>query len=720
MAHSIASTPPANTDSRVFVPLFHGVDPEPKRGRGRPRGSKALVVQDPRAMGVHHFAFVRSSILGLDLADSFARYMAWSDSTTDLRHIQHRREALRKQIIEAGRQFDATLPAHAKITHLLDLLRSDATVKPAVVLPSLDEWIEAEGMDPEGWSEAELLAEYRAAFGLDNVDAMEAAAGLKDPVGERVRALNYLETVLATTPAPTDRLETWFAKPVVKCLRNVGIVTLADLVAFINVHGYQWHARIKGVGVHRARQVLSWLVLQQDNLNSMISGTVYEPRRKQVLRVADLLPAVGSASAALTQFGAGTQVANALARMQSSPTLSGATGVFRSHMANTLGASNDIEAVDTWLQRYKEKPATHSSYRKEVERFLLWCAQELKKPLSSVTAVDCQRYRDFQKNVPSTWIAPLPLKRTDPRWRAFRSQPSAASQKQALVILQTMFGGLVDAGYLVANPMRALMKSFDLPASKMDISRSFTEAEWSYVLLTLDALPVGPECVRLKCMLELLVTSGIRLDELAKARQRDMRVEALPGLPETWILTVTGKRNKTREVPLMQEVVDLLAAHGREFLEEDKLLASQADVPLIRTLHLPVPQWGRGPEGELVLAASTQRTGLPLTASAIYITLKRFFKKAAKSAGAVGLDARRFEKASTHWMRHTFVRQSLVDGMPIEIASELAGHASIDTTSIYATQELARKIKAVRGMKRRVAARPATIRCWGKIDQGPQ
>ena len=59
--------------------------------------------------------------------------------------------------------------------------------------------------------------------------------------------------------------------------------------------------------------------------------------------------------------------------------------------------------------------------------------------------------------------------------------------------------------------------------------------------------------------------------------------------------------------------------------------------------------------------------------------------------------------ASTHWMRHTFVRQALVDGVPIEVVSELAGHASIDTTSIYSTQELARKIKAVQGMRRRVA-----------------
>ena len=73
-------------------------------------------------------------------------------------------------------------------------------------------------------------------------------------------------------------------------------------------------------------------------------------------------------------------------------------------------------------------------------------------------------------------------------------------------------------------------------------------------------------------------------------------------------------------------------------------------------------------------------------------------------AAAAGLDAQRFEKASTHWMRHTFARQALVDGVPIEVASELLGHASIDTTSIYSTQELARKILAVRGMRRRVVA----------------
>lgn len=122
-----------------------------------------------------------------------------------------------------------------------------------------------------------------------------------------------------------------------------------------------------------------------------------------------------------------------------------------------------------------------------------------------------------------------------------------------------MLGGLLDAGYLVANPMCALMKNFDLPQSRLDIRRSFTEAEWSHVLTCLDGLSAGPERLRLKCMQERLVTSGIRLEELANATHKDLRLESLPDIPDTWVLTITGKRNKTREVPLNPDIVRLLA-----------------------------------------------------------------------------------------------------------------------------------------------------------------
>jgi site-specific recombinase XerD len=271
-----------------------------------------------------------------------------------------------------------------------------------------------------------------------------------------------------------------------------------------------------------------------------------------------------------------------------------------------------------------------------------------------------------------------------------------------------MFAGLCDAGYLVANPMRALLKGFDLPATKIDVRRSFTEAEWQHVLRTLDAMPDSPERVRLKCILELLVSSGLRLDELASARHSHLRREHLPELPDlsdAWILTVTGKRNKTREVPLTEDVLRLLASHGREFMQEDQHSSKSTDLPLIRTLHASVAQWGRVQAGErqgdLITTPRSVAVGTAMSAAGIYAVLKRFFAQAAKTAGAAGLEPQRFLRASTHWMRHTFVRQALVDGVPIEVVSELAGHASINTTSIYSTQELARKVRAVHSMKRR-------------------
>lgn len=670
-------------------------------------------MRDARSLGLHHFAFVRSSLLGLDLREAFERYLAWSETTTDLRYVQSRRDALLKQIIDAGRSLDPDQPKHVGLIHCLELLRSQAKPVAVVKLPTLHEWVESEGMDSDMYSEAELLAEYKASFGLDNADALDAAVGLKDPMAERVRALNHLETLLAVRPLATDKLESWFARSVVKRLRNAALLTLNDLVSFINVYGYRWHGRIASFGAHRARQVVSWLRLQQDHLDLVISDSVNEPKSRLVLKragqgelVASGMPALcqpGPAAGKASAFGIGTLALLGLERMRHAPGLAGEAGAFRSHMANTLGASNDLQAVGAWLERYQEKPPTQRSYRKEVERFMLWCAQVLHKPLSSVTAPDCQQYRAFLKAVPASWIHPAPVARTDPQWRAFRGQPGAASQKQALVILQTLFTGLVDAGYLMANPMRSLMKSFDLPASKMDIRRSFTEAEWAHVLRCLDSMEEGPEKIRLRCILELLVTSGVRLDELAKARHGHLRLEALPDLPETWVLTVTGKRNKTREVPLNPDVVYLLALHGKAFLSQDQLLNDASSLPLIRTLHASVAQWERGEGGELQTACLSQQPGSALSAAGIYAALKRFFRRAAKTASASSLDPERFEKASTHWMRHTFVRQALVDGVPIEVVSDLAGHASIDTTSIYATQELARKIKAVQAMKRRSA-----------------
>ena len=376
-------------------------------------------------------------------------------------------------------------------------------------------------------------------------------------------------------------------------------------------------------------------------------------------------------------------------------------------MANALEASDDLQAVSRWLSRYDERASTARSYRKEIERFVLWCTTVQCKAVSSASALDCQAYRAFLAAVPAHWVHPVPVARTDSAWRPFRGQPGPASQKQALVIIQTMFEGLRDAGYLVANPMRSVMKGFKLPKTRLDVKRSFTEAEWAHVLQCLAAVPKGAEQAeqqRLRCILELLVSSGIRLDELAKARRADLRLESLPGLVDTWVLSVTGKRDKQRDVPLANDVVELLEAHALHFAEADRAVEDWGTLPLIRALAASVEQWRRDEnDGTVSKASITGQGGAALSAAGIYAVVKRFMVRAARTAPAAGLAAERLEKASTHWMRHTFVRQALVDGAPIEVVSELAGHASIATTSIYSSQELARKIGAIRGMRRRAA-----------------
>ena len=64
----------------------------------------------------------------------------------------------------------------------------------------------------------------------------------------------------------------------------------------------------------------------------------------------------------------------------------------------------------------------------------------------------------------------------------------------------------------------------------------------------------------------------------------------------------------------------------------------------------PVPPWGldAGPVRQVAVAGES---GDALSASCIYAMLKRFFVRAAATAGEAGLVASRFEAAATHWMR---------------------------------------------------------------------
>jgi integrase len=89
-----------------------------------------------------------------------------------------------------------------------------------------------------------------------------------------------------------------------------------------------------------------------------------------------------------------------------------------------------------------------------------------------------------------------------------------------------------------------------------------------------------------------------------------------------------------------------------------------------------------------------------IAATTFYDQIKAFFADCAsvlRQQGGQGdaKGAERFERASTHWMRHSHASHAIASGMPIEIAQQNRGHASLATTTVYVTTEARRRLKAV-------------------------
>jgi integrase/recombinase XerC len=140
-------------------------------------------------------------------------------------------------------------------------------------------------------------------------------------------------------------------------------------------------------------------------------------------------------------------------------------------------------------------------------------------------------------------------------------------------------------------------------------------------------------------VMALLYGSGLRISEALGLKRRDV---PLPGAGD--VLIVTGKGNKTRMVPVLQNVLALVQQY-----------AAMCPYPL-------------PPEGPIFVGAR----GGPLKARIIQLTMERL-------RGALGLP----DSATPHALRHSFATHLLSRGGDLRAIQELLGHASLSTTQIY-------------------------------------
>ena len=121
---------------------------------------------------------------------------------------------------------------------------------------------------------------------------------------------------------------------------------------------------------------------------------------------------------------------------------------------------------------------------------------------------------------------------------------------------------------------------------------------------------------------------------------------------------------------------------------------AEQDEPRTRLDVVPFEE-ERGERQQLADRKVDAWAGLAVTT--LYRQIKRFFADCAGVQRGQG-DAKgagRFEQASTHWMRHSHASHAIAAGMPIEIAQQNLGHASLATTTIYVTTEAKRRMRAV-------------------------
>lgn len=343
---------------------------------------------------------------------------------------------------------------------------------------------------------------------------------------------------------------------------------------------------------------------------------------------------------------------------------------YNKELGNSLiDATNDAEAISAFLREYKESPETLRSYAKEVERLLLWCIYIAKVNISSLRRNHLQNYQDFLKNPEpkNIWCGPSTSRLTkdgaiNPKWRAFTNGLGGASINKSLTILDSFFNYLVQANYLIGNPLavdRRRKKRQTRVANVIDryLEKDEINATLSALAEFSDNTENHFQSVRARYIILLLFYTGLRIAESANHTMGDFKQRQ-----DRWFLRVIGKGNKLREIPVPDVLLDALADFRKAVGLPSPQPNFQESTPLI-------------PMQNLSGSISTRRID--------QILKWAFNLGAAKFELTAPRKASKLRSASAHWLRHSYVTYLLAAGASLKVAQENAGHADVGTTMHY-------------------------------------
>lgn len=324
-----------------------------------------------------------------------------------------------------------------------------------------------------------------------------------------------------------------------------------------------------------------------------------------------------------------------------------------------IQASSDIEAAAIWLTTTATNLKTRRVMRKEVERFILWALHTRGKQLSQINVMDVSDYAAFLADPQprEVWVSETKYPRHHEQWRPFAGPLSLSSQRYALVQIGSMYTWMVKGGRLKGNPV-ALVRKPEAPHDNT-IKRLLPEEGIALAFEAISLTKSPRKRARDHFMLSLFYLTGVRTFEGTTSNMSSIHRSA----SGTWWLTVLGKRNKVRDVPISDELYQDLQLYREAFgLPRD--IPAKDPTPLLLAANSKLKRAHTSTVLKAIIEIMTRAAGLAIQREQFEL-------------------ADRLAEATTHWLRHScFSHLAKATGDLVMIKS-LAGHSKMETTSRY-------------------------------------
>lgn len=375
--------------------------------------------------------------------------------------------------------------------------------------------------------------------------------------------------------------------------------------------------------------------------------------------------------------------------------------------------ADDWEAAEVWLRSVARKSRSGSgetvaTYRFHLAKLRWYCENVRRVTPSRWTLQDVEAFKEFLEHLPEEAICSRVdndkskrfVNLTELGYTPFRMQPAAGSRADIARFVHAMFKAWHNTGYIRINPM-----AIEGAGKRRTINahRAVDVDLYELVLNTMDReqfdRPTARQTnLRDRFVLVALRELGLRASEIVGSVMGAFQQLSDPQTKRRyWVFQVAAsvaKGGTERWVPVTRTLLKVLEDYRMAFGLSPQP-APNEKTALVLSSHTSAVLIGgkavRSAEDRRYFGAWKELT----TRQHLYAIVKSRLKD---TSAVLRTDSPRLaeelERASPHWLRHTFAKAALLQGQSMREVASLLGHASMDTTMVYTNQAALDSIRA--------------------------